>query len=462
MIEFYLSELAQAFDTTLSGDDVKFIGCSTDTRQIKQGSLYVALRGEHFDGHEFVMEAQKKGASAVIVEKEVSCEIPRLLVADTRKALADLARLWRQRFDLPLIAITGSNGKTTTKEMLKNIFAQISPTNHSTPDRFQNATKVLATQGNFNNDIGVPLTLFNLQAEHDYAVIEMGANHPGEIADLTDIAQPTVATITQCAPAHLEGFKSVKGVALAKGEIFSNLKAGGIAVINNDDTYANLWHELAASHPILSFALNKAADVTAVDIQLNNNSSDFTLQSKSGLMAIHLPLPGQHNIMNALTASACALACGCPLNAIQQGLQNMQSVKGRLQQRKGINGITLIDDTYNANPASLNAALAVLHNNTPPKWLVLGDMNELGTDSTEFHRQAGQRAREIGIERLWAIGEKSHYAVDSFGEGAQHFVNHNELIQSLQAQLSHHVTVLIKGSRGMQMEKVVNALQEVA
>jgi len=456
MIELYLSETTSALKATLLGDDVKFIDCSTDTRHLKPGAIYVALRGENFDGHDFVIEAQNKKASAIIVEKNVDCDLPTLRVADTRKALGDLAHLWRQRFDLSLFAITGSNGKTTTKEMLKNILAplEISPSDSQ--------TKVLASQGNFNNDIGVPLTLFNLQAEHKYAVIEMGANHPGEIAYLTNIAQPTVATITQCAPAHLEGFKSVKGVALAKGEIFSNLKAGGVAVINNDDAYADLWHELADSHPKLTFGLENDADVTAVDRCQNENSSDFTLQTKSGHIAIHLPLPGRHNIMNALAASACALAGGCSLNAIQTGLQNMRAVKGRLQRCQGIQGITLINDTYNANPTSLNAALAVLNHNKPPYWLVLGDMKELGTDSALFHQQAGQVARENGVERLWAIGENSLHAVKSFGKGGQHFIHHHDLIQALRTQLPPYVTILIKGSRGMQMEKVVNALQENA
>lgn len=462
MITLYLSEVAKALHTTFSGDDIKVVGCSTDTRQLKPGAIYIALQGEHFDGHDFIMAAQKKGASALIVKKNSvktkGCNLPTLHVADTRKALGDLAHLWRQHFDLPLFAITGSNGKTTTKEMLKNILTHFSSLSHA---EIQNGTaKVLANQGNFNNDIGVPLTLFNLQAAHDYAVIEMGANHPGEIGYLSDIAQPTIATITQCAPAHLEGFKSVKGVALAKGEIFSHLKTNGIAIINNDDVYADLWRELAGEHPVLTFALDKMADVKGVNIQLNQNSSDFTLQTKSGNIAIHLPLLGRHNIMNALAASACALAYGCPLTAIQQGLQNMAPVKGRLQLCPGINGITLIDDTYNANPASLNAGLAVLTQNSSSNWLVLGDMKELGVESAEFHRQAGEQARKMGVTRLWAIGEECIEAVKSFGDGAQHFIHHTDLIHALQSELSAHVTILIKGSHGMQMEKIVNALQE--
>jgi len=448
MIELKLSEIAPALGAIHSGEDVKITGITTDTRKIKAGSLYIALSGERFDGHDFVTAAQEQGASAVIIEKPVNSDLPSLRVTDTRIALGDLAKFWLQRFDLPVIAITGSNGKTTTKEMLKSILSV-------------KTTEVLANEGNLNNDIGVPLTLFNLQAKHRYAVIEMGANHCGEIAYLTNIAQPNCAAITHCAPAHLEGFGSVKGVALTKGEIFSNLKADGVAIINNDDEYATLWKQLAEPHTVQTFALNNSADVMAVELQQNDNNSNFTLKTNSGEIAIHLPLPGQHNIMNALTASACALACGCSLEEIQQGLQNMQAVKGRLQITK-VNNITIIDDTYNANPTSLNAALAILNKHPSPAWLVLGDMNELGSQSANFHKEAGEQAREMGVERLYALGEMSKYAAESFGEGGQHFENHQDLIKSLhnQLSLSPQTTILIKGSRGMQMEKVVKALQE--
>ena len=450
MIELNLSEIAPALGAIHSGTDVKITGITTDTRKIKAGNLYIALSGERFDGHDFVNTAQEQGASAVIIEKPVSSDLPSLRVTNTRKALGDLAKFWLQRFDLPVIAITGSNGKTTTKEMLKSILSVKT-----------SVAEVLANQGNLNNDIGVPLTLFNLQAQHRYAVIEMGANHKGEIAYLTNIAQPSCATITHCAPAHLEGFGSIKNVALTKGEIFSNLKTDGIAIINNDDEYATLWKQLAAPHTIQTFAFNNNADVTATEMQLNDSSSNFTLKTPKGEIAIHLPLPGKHNIMNALTASACALASGCSLAEIQQGLQNMQAVKGRLQITK-VNNITLIDDTYNANPTSLNAALAILNKHPSPAWLVLGDMNELGSQSIQFHKQAGKRAQEIGVERLWAIGKLSKHAVEAFGKNAQHFETHEDLVKSIRNQLflSPQATILIKGSRGMQMEKVVNALQE--
>jgi UDP-N-acetylmuramoyl-tripeptide--D-alanyl-D-alanine ligase len=448
MMELTLTEIAPKLDAVILGHDIKLTGCSTDTRNLLPGSLYVALRGNRFDGHDFIVEAQQQGASAVMIERPVACALPALRVNDTRTALGKLAQLWRQRFNLPVVAITGSNGKTSTKEMLKAILNQLG--------------QVLATQGNLNNEIGVPLTLLNLATEHRYAVIEMGANHPGEIAYLTQLAQPTIATITQCAPAHLEGFKNLQGVAMAKGEIFTHLQTGGTAIINHDDSYAQLWHKLAQPHTINSFALNSPAQVTAQAVQLYPDSSQFMLHTPTGEISIHLPLPGQHNVMNALAASTCALACGCSLTTIQQGLQNMQPVAGRLQRYSGMNGITLIDDTYNANPGSLDAALSILSQNSPPYWLILGDMNELGPHSAMFHRQAGQQAREAGVERLWAIGKMSRYAVESFGEGACHFTHHHQLIESLRNQVPLGATVLIKGSRGMRMETIVNALQECA
>lgn len=449
MIELYLSEVAPALNATLLGDDVKFTGCSTDTRKITPGTIYVALRGENFDGHKFVSVAEENGASAVIVEQEVAnCNLPALVVADTRKALGYLAKFWLERFKLPLVAITGSNGKTTTKEMLRAIFVE------------EIGENVLANEGNFNNDIGVPLTLFNLNATHRRAVIEMGANHAGEIGYLTQLAPPNVATITQCAPAHLEGFGTIKGVALAKGEIFSNLQTDGIAVINNDDDYADLWRDLAAPHTISTFGIKNHADVMATEIKLNAASSDFNLKTPNGDITIHLPIPGQHNIMNALAASACALASDCSLETIKNGLETMQSVKGRLQLCKGINNTSIINDTYNANPTSLNAALMVLKESNAPRWLVLGDMGELGSQSVEFHQEAGKQAREFEAEYLLAIGELSKNAVDSFGEGGKHFEQHADLIKYLTENLQPNATVLVKGSRGMKMETIVNALQE--
>jgi len=445
MIELHLSEIAKPLDAQLFGTDVKFKGCQTDTRHLLPGNLFVALRGERLDGHDFVITAKQQGALALLVEQPVTCDLPMLRVKNTRQALLTLAHFWRQRFQLPLVAITGSNGKTTTKEMVRAIFAQSGP--------------VLANPGNYNNEIGVPLTLFNLGPQHRYAVIEMGANHAGEIATLSHLAQPTVAVITQCAPAHLDGFQDLLGVAQAKGEIFTNLAAGGTAILNHDDNYAAWWRSQLSPHlNISSFALEQPADVTAEQIRLHHNSSDFILHTPQGDLNIHLPLLGRHNILNALAASSCALAAGCSLASIQAGLQSMQPVKGRLQCHPGIHHTRLIDDTYNANPSSLQAALAILTNYPPPYWLVLGDMKELGSQSDAFHQQAGEMARETGVAQLLAIGNMTRYTVASFGQGAHHFNNHNDLIQHLQQTLPSGATLLVKGSRGMQMEKVVHAL----
>jgi len=452
MIELSLTEIAPWLGAELPNTNVTFRGCSTDTRKLLPGSLYVALRGKFFDGHHFVKMAQQQGAVAAIVEHPVESDLPLLQVPNTYHALGKLAQFWRQRFTLPVVAITGSNGKTTTKEILRAILAQ--------------QGNVLASQGNFNNDIGVPLTLFNLNADHRYAVIEMGANHAGEIAYLTHLAQPTIAVITQCAPAHLDGFKDLDGVAHAKGEIFTGLPAGGTAVINQDDNYAELWHsqlEILQRQPsmlqIETFGLTQPANVTALNIELTGTGSDFMLQTPVGKIPIHLPLLGRHNVMNALAATACALASGCTLEMIQRGLQSISPVKGRLQRTTGPDNSVLIDDTYNANPSSLNAAIAVLKQGSPPYWLVLGDMNELGVQSEEFHRQAGQAARAAGVQRLCATGSMTRYAVAGFGEGAKHFIDHEELLDYLKQELPAGATVLIKGSRGMQMEQIVNALK---
>ncbi len=443
---FNLTKIAVDLNAVLTGADTKFTSCSIDTRQLQSGAIYIALAGENFNGHDFIQQAQNKGAVAAIVSSNVKTDLPTLLVDDTRKALGKLANLWRQNFDLPIIAVTGSNGKTTTKEMLKAIFTQQSPS-------------VLATKGNLNNEIGVPLTLFNLNHEHRYAVVEMGANHIGEIANLTTMVEPTCAVITQCSPAHLEGFGTIERVAKAKGEIFTQLPDDGIAIINNDDVYAKLWHDLATPHKINTYGLNNA-DITATDINLQNASSKFNLQTPIGNIIINLPLPGKHNIMNALAATACALTCDCSLHTIQQGLQTMQPVAGRLQIIQGKQGITLLNDTYNANPASLKAALQVLQNTASPHWLALGDMGELGEDSIKFHQQAGQLAKKFGVEKLWTIGNISHHATNSFGNGSCHFSNHADLMQAISSQLPSLATLLIKGSRDMQMEKIVHALQE--
>ena len=447
MIHATLSQIVPNLNAQHIGSNVTFTGCGTDTRQDLTGQLFVALRGERFDAHDFTDKAQHQGAAALLVSRPVATDLPQLIVEDTRLALGQLAFFWRQQFDIPTIAVTGSNGKTTTKEMLKAIFLQ--------------RGEVLATQGNFNNDIGLPLTLFNLSEQHDSAILEMGANHMGEIGYLTKLAQPSVATITQCAPAHLSGFKTIENIAEAKGEIFSGLTADGVAVINHDDRFATYWRQLAQAYSILTFGLSPQADVTAKQIQLSTEKSQFELHTFKGTISIQLPLAGQHNIMNALAAATCALASDMSLEQIKQGLESIQAVAGRLQMFSGLNHSTLINDTYNANPTSFKAALAVLQQYTAPRWLVMGDMGELGLESAALHQQIGEVANQTGVEQLWAIGDYSRYAVKQFKGQAHHFMTHEALLNALRIALmkQSHVTLLLKGSRSMTMEKITFGLR---
>ncbi len=446
MISMPLAQAARVTGAVFSGDGIKFHGCSTDSRNIHPGELFIAIRGERFDGHDFTETAQARGAVAALVQKQVSVELPQLVVNDTRVAMGKLAQHWRSEFRIPLVAVTGSNGKTTVKEMLTSILQIKAP--------------VLATRGNLNNDIGVPLTLFGLGNEHAYAVIEMGANHHGEIAWLTRIARPTVAVITQCAPAHLEGFGSVEGVARAKSEIYEGLDENGIAVINADDDYAQLWREKIGNQRHISFGLRAVADVTANRIMpASSGQNSFTLKTPAGSIQVELHLLGNHNVMNALAAASCAIALGIELHVIKEGLERMKPVKGRLETKTGLKGSRIIDDTYNANPVSLSAAIKALSVFPGRHWLVLGDMGELGSESEALHANAGRIAAECGIEKLYAFGSLSRIAVQSFGNGAQHFSSREELINHVSRELQDGITLLVKGSRSMQMELVVQALE---
>ena len=440
-----LSELAQALDGQLQGGDVEFDGVCTDTRALKPKQLFVALRGDNFDGHEFLRKAASLGAAGALVDKAHDIDLPQVVIDDTLLGLQRGAAVWRARFNMPVVGVTGSNGKTTVKELIAAVLGQ----NH----------KVLATRGNLNNHIGVPLTLLQITPEHDFAVIEMGASHAGEIALLNRLARPAVAVINNAAGAHLEGFGSPEGVARAKGELFADLAADGTAIINADDEYAPLWSELAGDRRQLRFGLHVGADVSARAIESDGSSTRFRLLTPEGEAAVELPLTGRHNVMNALAAAAVVHALGLPTPDIAYGLAQVKPVSGRLQIRNAAIGARIVDDSYNANPASLAAALETLTHYSGESWLVLGDMGELGENAEAAHAQAGLAARQAGVTRLYAVGPLSASAVTSFGEGGRHYAKQADLIEDLKAELMPGITVLIKGSRTARMERVAAALE---
>jgi UDP-N-acetylmuramoyl-tripeptide--D-alanyl-D-alanine ligase len=415
---------------------------------VAAGDLFIALKGEHFDGHDYVAQCFEQGALAAMVSHEMTVGESLLQVPDTRLGLGDLAAYWRSKFSIPLMAITGSNGKTTVKEMLASILREAC-----------GADAVLATEGNLNNDIGLPLTLLKLRENHRYAVAEMGMNHPGEIAYLTRIARPTVALINNAGAAHLQGLGSVEAVARAKGEIFEGLSADGIAVINADDAAAPMWKSLAAPHRVMTFGLEHPADVSA-DYVLDPDGSKLYLKTAQGNFEVRLAVPGLHNVKNALAATAAALAMGVPPATINDGLAAFSGVKGRLQRKIGCCGAVVVDDTYNANPASMRAAIGVLANMPGKKFFVMGDMGELGADAAEMHREIGAEAKAAGIDALYALGELSRNAVSGFGSGASHFDSAEALGMTLRNELTAGTAVLVKGSRFMRMERVVDMLTQ--
>jgi UDP-N-acetylmuramoyl-tripeptide--D-alanyl-D-alanine ligase len=451
-----LSQAAAMAGGRLQGADAVFDNVGTDTRTLQPGALFVALRGPNFDAHDFVESARARGAVAAMVSRTMlDVAMPLIRVDDTRLALGRLAAAWRADRNIPVVAVTGSNGKTTVKEMIAAILAR--------------RGAVLATQGNLNNDIGVPLTLLRLRDEHRYAVIEMGANHSGEIAYVARLARPTIGVVTNAGAAHLEGFGSVEGVARAKGELFQSLEEGGVAVLNADDRFAALWSDLIGARRTLRFGVQQAADIALKTgsecMELGDVlETRFTLRTPGGEIPIHLQLCGHHNVINACAAAAAALAAGAGSEDIQQGLAGLRAVKGRLQLKVAPDGLRLLDDTYNANPASLQAALQVLAKAPGCKILVLGDMGELGPDSQEMHAEMGAAARAAGVEQLYTIGVLTGRTTLSFGAGARHFATQEYLIAALRAALretaARPVLVLVKGSRRMQMERVVTALLE--
>ncbi len=442
-----LSEAAIALNAKHTGADIQFDSVGSDSRNIKAGQLFVALKGTNFDGNTFAAEAIKKGAAAVMLSDAAIEVQPVLLVRDTRLALGELAKYWRDKFNAPVTAITGSNGKTTTKEMLTAILSAAS----------KGKDKVHATDGNLNNDIGLPLTLLKMNASHAYVVVEMGMNHLGEIDYLTRIARPNVAVINNAGSAHIGELGSRENIAKAKGEIFAGLQEDGVAVINADSDFSAYWQSLNAQRKIVTFGLNAQADVTAT-YQEADGFSLINLSTPNGRVNFKLQVQGAHNISNALAASAAAYALGVSNADIAKGLESFSGVYGRLERKVGINAAVIIDDTYNANPDSMMAAVNVLTKLAGEKILVLGDMGELGADAKSMHAEIGAYAKAAGLTTLYCLGGLSVEMVKAFGAGAQHFSSPQEIAEAVLPQLANGTTVLVKGSRFMQMERVVNLL----
>ena len=430
-----LSQFSAVCGGRLEGADAEFAEVLIDSRKVRAGDLFLALPGEHTDGHEFVGAAAAAGAVGAVVSRKIDAPLPQVLVSDVARSLSLAGAAWRAAFRAPVLGVAGSNGKTTTKEMLSSILGQ--------------RGECLATRGNLNNHLGVPLTLLRLHSGFQSAVIEMGANRAGEIAELVQLARPGVGLITNAGAEHLEGFGSLEGVARAEGEMVAGLEASGTAIINADDAYAPLWRELTRAR-VVSFGL--------ADVGAEGFLTRFNLQCALGTAPVALALAGRHNVYNALAAAAAAMAAGATLAQVTAGLGAVRSVAGRLQFRPLAGGAWLIDDTYNANPSSAQAALQVLSELPGRRWLVLGDMAELGGFAAASHRELGTLARSLGVERLCTFGPLAALAAESFGAGAETFTDINVLLRAFGGALPGEVRLLVKGSRVNKLERLVAAL----
>jgi UDP-N-acetylmuramoyl-tripeptide--D-alanyl-D-alanine ligase len=444
-----LQAAAQAAGGRLIGADRPYGVVSTDSRTLPAGSLFVALRGPKFDGANFLAAAQARGAVGALVERALpEVPLPQVEVADALKGLQRLGRAWRENFSMPVVGVGGSNGKTTAKEMTAAILSRRGP--------------CMATHGNLNNHIGVPLTLMRLEASHRSAVVEMGANRIGDVAELVALARPTVGFITNAGAEHLEGFVDLDGVARGEGEMVSGLGAEAAAIVNADDAYAGYWRGVATAGRVVTFGLRPDADFTAAEvvqaIERGEFATRFTLKCPLGERAILLKAGGAHNVSNALGAAAAAGAAGASLDDIASGLADFRAVSGRLQLKAGLRDSWIIDDSYNANPSSVRAGLDVLSSVAGVAWLVLADMAELGEHTSDSHAGLGRYARDCGVKRLFAFGPESSRAVETFGSGGEWFPDVDSLIRRLQAEIAPGVTVLIKGSRVNRLERVVQAL----
>jgi len=446
MIPLPLHEIAQWLECPPPEKDRTIELIVTDSRKVRYGALFAALKGSRADGHAFASTAVSLGAVAVLASRELDegppQSVPVLLVDDVTAALGAIAKEILDRVDPLVIGITGSNGKTTVKEMIASILRRNSGRENSA---------VLATGGNYNNELGLPLSLFDLEQRHRFAVLEMGASKAGDIAYLASIARPDVAVVTNVGPAHLKGFGSEEGVARAKGEIFQALREDGCAVIFGDQPWAGMWRKISGAQRAITFGQNQDNDVWVRD--------EVSLSTPDGPIQLDLPVPGMDNRVNAAAAAAVALALRIELEDIRLGLAEFKPAPGRLEMKTTAAGWTLIDDSYNANPASLYSALRVLNEMRGERWLVLGDMKELGEGGRKMHAEVGEAARSLGVDRIFAVGELSDAAVGSFGKGAEHFSDQEALIDALLGKIRPGINCLIKGSRSMGMERVVEALE---
>ncbi|MET0226901.1 MAG: UDP-N-acetylmuramoyl-tripeptide--D-alanyl-D-alanine ligase [Dokdonella sp.] len=448
MLSVRLADIARWTGGRLHGEDIAIDALSTDTRTLANGALFVALKGERYDAHDFAATAAERGAAALLVTHKLPLELPQVVVADTLVSLGEIARRARARHRARIVGITGSNGKTTVKTLLASILARHGRTH--------------VNAGNFNNEIGLPLTLLATPSDSDYAVLEMGAGKPGDIAYLARIAQPDIALVNNIAAAHLERMGTLQGVAETKGAIYRALPPDGVAVINADDAFADYFGVLAAPRRVLTFGLLRRADVSAASTLEGVFDGHFRLLTPVGNTEVALPLPGRHNVMNALAASTLAIALGVPLATIKAGLEAAPNVAGRLLRRTHASSAVVIDDSYNANPGSFAAAIATLAAEAGERVLVMGDMAELGTDAGKLHAEIGALAKRSGIQRLRAVGRLSRAAVEAFGKDAAHYADQASLIDALQGDLQAGVVLLVKGSRSSAMDRVVHALFGVA
>ncbi|GAA0200248.1 UDP-N-acetylmuramoyl-tripeptide--D-alanyl-D-alanine ligase [Kangiella japonica] len=466
MIPLKLSEIAKFCAGELVGADLTVEKVLTDSRADCTGALFIALVGERFDAHEFIDVAENQGAAALMVSKKVETALPQIIVDDTEKSLGQLARLVRQEVNPKVVGITGSAGKTTVKELVASVL-HLKGTDLKGNDLRENDLKenVLATKGNFNNHIGVPLTLLELKKEHEYAVIEMGANHQGEIAYCASLAMPDVSVINNVEPAHLEGFGSIEGVAKAKSEIYQALGVNGTAIINLDCEFASQWQEEFIDCHKVTVSRHKDAHFSANNVHLNSEglvTFELIKRHLTGKESttISLQLAGFHNVSNALVAAAICSQLDVDLDTIKRGLEEAGAVKGRLNLIAGQQGTLIIDDTYNASVGSVKAAIDVLVSKAGEHVFVFGDMGELGSESAHYHKEIGHYAKKKGVSKLYATGKEVAHTVESFGQGAKYFADKEALIATLLSELNSTQIILVKGSRSARMEQVVQALQE--